>query len=89
MNSRNSTVIVVLSQLETDGNKEYWTCENCGKYFSDAEGKNKIKLADIVIDAKDHETTELKIRRIPPAPQKAIPAIKYARIVELCLKKEQ
>ena len=45
------------------GNKEYWTCETCGKLFSDAKGENEIKLADTVIDAKGHGTTELKNKK--------------------------
>lgn len=30
------------------GNIEYWTCNTCGKYFSDAQGKNEITPADTV-----------------------------------------
>lgn len=37
------------------GNEEYWACETCGKYFSDAEGKTGIFLADTVIPAKGHK----------------------------------
>lgn len=37
-----------------NGSEEYWTCENCGNYFADAEGKNKIQLADTVIKAVGH-----------------------------------
>lgn len=35
------------------GNKEYWKCTraNCGKLFSDAEGKNEISLDDVTIPA--------------------------------------
>lgn len=36
------------------GNIEYWTCKECGKYFSNAEGKTEIKLDDTVIAAKGH-----------------------------------
>ena len=32
------------------GNIEYWECSECGKLFSDAEGKNEIKLEDTVLD---------------------------------------
>lgn len=35
----------------TVGNKEYWRCSECGKYFSDAAGKNEITLASTVIAA--------------------------------------
>ena len=31
------------------GNKEYWHCEDCGKFFSDAQAKNEIKKEDTVI----------------------------------------
>lgn len=31
------------------GNKEYWHCKDCGKYFSDANGTNSIALSDTVI----------------------------------------
>ncbi|MDD6190035.1 MAG: leucine-rich repeat domain-containing protein, partial [Firmicutes bacterium] len=31
------------------GNKEYWHCKDCKKYFSDAAGTNEIKLDDTVI----------------------------------------
>ena len=31
------------------GNKEYWHCKDCGKYFADENGTNEIKLADTVI----------------------------------------
>lgn len=33
----------------TAGNKAYWYCEVCDKYFSDAEGENEITLESIVI----------------------------------------
>ena len=30
------------------GNTEYWRCKDCGKYFSDENGINEIKLDDTV-----------------------------------------
>jgi hypothetical protein len=36
------------------GNTEYYTCSVCGKYFSDADGKNEIQQADTVVDALGH-----------------------------------
>ena len=36
------------------GNKEYWYCETCGKYFSDEAGTTEIKLEDVVIPATGH-----------------------------------
>ncbi len=41
-----------------EGNKEYWTCGTCGKYFSDAEGKTEIALEDTVIPATGHSYGE-------------------------------
>ncbi len=35
--------------VETEGNIEYWHCEECGKYFADANGENEIALADTVV----------------------------------------
>lgn len=37
-----------------DGNIAYWHCTECGKYFSDADGKNEITLADTVRPATRH-----------------------------------
>ena len=37
----------------TNGNTEYWVCENCMRYFSDASGTNEIHLSDTVIPAAD------------------------------------
>ena len=30
------------------GNKEYWYCKYCGKYFSDKDGKNSIELKNTI-----------------------------------------
>ena len=48
------------------GNKEYWHCKDCGKYFADENGENEIALADTVIsklppeiiDGKGQSVTE-------------------------------
>lgn len=34
---------------ENDGNIEYWNCNDCGKYFSDANGNDEIVVEDTVI----------------------------------------
>lgn len=39
----------------TAGNKEYYACEGCGKYFEDAAGTKEIALTDTVIAALDHD----------------------------------
>ena len=36
------------------GNIAYWRCDDCGKLYSDAEGKTEITEADIAIPAKGH-----------------------------------
>ena len=52
----------VAAKAETcteDGNREYWVCTRgshpCGKYFSDAAGKNEISKEDTVVKAKGHD----------------------------------
>ena len=44
------------------GNTEYWTCSECKKLFSDAEGTTEITAADTVVAAKGHslEKTDAK-----------------------------
>lgn len=37
-----------------DGKIEYWKCEECGKYFADAEGKSEITLQQTIVGAKGH-----------------------------------
>ena len=39
----------------SDGNIEYWSCESCGKYFSDSLGKDEISKADTVINELGHD----------------------------------
>ena len=40
------------------GNREYYTCSVCGKYFSDAAGKHEIAKDSWVIKAKGHTITK-------------------------------
>ena len=40
------------------GNKEYWHCKDCGKYFSDKDGKNSIDLKDTVTQKLPPEIIE-------------------------------
>ena len=40
-----------------DGNSAYWTCSECKKYFSDAEGKTEIQEGSWVIRAAGHKLT--------------------------------
>ena len=38
-----------------DGMKAYWDCSVCKKYFSDANGKNEITLAEVFLPAEGHK----------------------------------
>ena len=38
-----------------EGNIAYWYCDDCGKYFRDADGKQEITLSDTVVAAKGHK----------------------------------
>ena len=40
-----------------NGNNAYYTCGNCGKFFSDVDGKTEIKQDSWVIEALGHEFT--------------------------------
>ena len=44
------------------GNSEYYTCSECGKYFSDAEGKNEIAENSWVIEAKGHKLNKTEAK---------------------------
>jgi DNA-directed RNA polymerase subunit RPC12/RpoP len=44
----------VEATAEQEGNSEYWTCTVCGKYYSDAEGKNEIAKDSWIIPATGH-----------------------------------
>ena len=54
------TLVLVKQAVEAtcteEGNIAYWQCTDpdCGKYYSDAEGKTQITLAGTVIPAKGH-----------------------------------
>ena len=43
------------------GNIEYWYCEDCGKYFSDAEGNYEV--TDITVAAKGHTWGEWEVTK--------------------------
>ena len=36
---------------DNDGNKEYWVCPRCGKYFSDEDCTNEVKPVEVIIPA--------------------------------------
>lgn len=41
-----------------DGNREYYHCKTCGKYFSDANGTGASELKEFIIQAKGHSMTK-------------------------------
>lgn len=44
-----------------NGNPEYWYCDDCDKYFSDAEGTAEIEdLTALVLPAQGHGETEIR-----------------------------
>ncbi len=43
---------------EAEGNIEFWYCDDCGKYFSDAAGTKEIPASDIVIPRLDPKKDE-------------------------------
>ncbi len=47
------THVAAKAATETvDGNREYWYCSKCNKYFTDADGKNSIAFEDTIIKAE-------------------------------------
>ena len=40
------------------GNVEYWHCENCGGYFTDAAGTAEVSAEDIVVDVIPHSYSD-------------------------------
>ena len=43
----------------SDGNKEYWYCEECDRYYSDKDGLNEISKEDTIIERlKDDNTNK-------------------------------
>ena len=54
------------------GNKEYWHCTDCGKYFADEKGKTEIKLADTVIAKLPPEIIEGKRQSVTEGEQKEL-----------------
>ena len=41
----------------TAGNTEYYTCYDCEKLFTDAEGTTETTIDKVIVDAKGHKTT--------------------------------
>ena len=47
-----------------DGNKEYWTCEHCGKYFlsddTDPETAKAVELSETILPAIQHKNATIR-----------------------------
>ena len=54
------------------GNKEYWHCKDCGKYFADEKGTNEIKFDDTVISKLPPEIIEGKGQSITAGEKKEL-----------------
>ncbi len=54
------------------GNSAYWSCERCGKYFSDSSGKTEVDENSWVIPAKGHEWDEGVITTEPTCTEKGV-----------------
>lgn len=54
------------------GNIEYWHCTDCGKYFSDENGENEIKLDDTVIAKLPPEIIEGKGQSVTEGEKKEL-----------------
>ena len=54
------------------GNKEYWHCLDCGKYFADENGENEIELADTVIATLPPEIIEGKGQSVTEGEKKEL-----------------
>ena len=55
----------VPATCEEDGAIEYYTCSECGKIFSDAEGTTEITEADLAVKATGHDWDEGKVTKEP------------------------
>ena len=54
------------------GNKEYWHCKDCGKYFADEKGTDEIALDDTVISKLPPEIIEGKGQSITAGEKKEL-----------------
>ena len=75
LDSRNHNLEKVPAKAATvteTGNKEYWHCLDCGKYFADENGTNEIKLDDTVTQKLPPEIIEGKGQSITAGEKKEL-----------------
>ena len=54
------------------GNSAYWSCDRCGKFFSDENGEAEAEENSWVINAKGHEWDEGVITTEPTCTEKGV-----------------
>lgn len=66
----------------SDGNKEYWYCEECNRYYSDKDGLNEISKEDTIIERlkddntnKDDNVVEIEHKDINPIIWAIVPVV--------------
>ena len=71
----------------SDGNKEYWYCEECNRYYSDKDGLNEISKKDTIIERlkddntnKDDNVVEIEHKDINPIIWVVVPIVGVAII---------
>ena len=77
----------------SDGNKEYWYCEECNRYYSDKDGLNEISKKDTVIERlkddntnkDDNNVVEIEHKNINPIIWAVIPVVGVAIISGIIL----
>ena len=74
------------------GNKEYWYCEECNRYYSDKDGLNEISKKDTVIERlkddntnKDDNAVEIEHKDINPIIWAVVPVVGVAIISGIIL----
>ena len=75
LDSRNHNLEKVPAKAATvteTGNKEYWHCLDCGKYFADENGTNEIKLDDTVTQKLPPEIIDGKGQSITAGEKKEL-----------------
>ena len=76
----------------SDGNKEYWYCEECNRYYSDKDGLNEISKEDTIIERlkddntnKDDNVVEVEHKDSNPIIWAVVPVVGVAIISGIIL----
>lgn len=60
-----SAVEEVPATETTEGVKAHWVCKDCGKLFADAEGKQEVTTADLVLPKLSHTHKLTAVKEVP------------------------